>query len=210
MEKIQVVIGMVGAGRATELHMEAYERVKDIQPRYKAILAKHVENAKKAKEKYGFEYAVSCFEDMLKDPEIQVIDICSPPYTHAEMIIQALEAGKHVICEKPLTGYFGMPDDEEPIGKNVDKRKMYQESNFDGKKKDPRVIISISGKLILNLNSVPHLKQHEIVNEIKKRYEDPNGSLFEVMNALGLKRQPFRIFNFDRESIESILETIAE
>ena len=89
-------------------------------------------------------------------------------------------------------------------------RKMYQESNFDGKKKDPRVIISISGKLILNLNSVPHLKQHEIVNEIKKRYEDPNGSLFEVMNALGLKRQPFRIFNFDRESIESILETIAE
>lgn len=127
MKDSKVTIGMVGAGRATELHMEAYVRVKDIEVRYKKILAGHIENARKAKELYGFEEVVESFEEMLKDSEIQVIDICSPPYTHAEMIIKALEAGKHVICEKPLTGYFGMPDDEKPIGKTVNKRKMYRE-----------------------------------------------------------------------------------
>lgn len=127
MKNTMVTIGMVGAGRATELHMDAYVRVKDIEVRFKKVLAGHIENAQKAKEMYGFEEVAESFDEMLQDPEIQVIDICSPPYTHAEMIIKALEAGKHVICEKPLTGYFGMPGDAEPVGRMVDKRKMYQE-----------------------------------------------------------------------------------
>lgn len=127
MKVNRVTIGMVGAGRATELHMEAYARVKDIEVRYKKIMARHIEHAINAKKLYGFEEVANSFDEMLEDQEIQVIDICSPPYTHADMIIRALKAGKHVICEKPLTGYFGMPGDQEPIGKNVDKRKMYKE-----------------------------------------------------------------------------------
>ena len=49
-----------------------------------------------------------------------------PPYMHAQLIIEALNAGKHVICEKPLTGYFGNPEDERPIGDRVSKVKMYE------------------------------------------------------------------------------------
>ena len=127
MEKIIVTIGMVGAGRATELHMEAYQRVKDIQPRYKTIIAKHIDNAQKAKELYGFEQIGEKFDELLEDPEIQVIDICTPPYTHEEMVIKALEAGKNVICEKPLTGYFGKAGDLKPIGNRVRKKQMYQD-----------------------------------------------------------------------------------
>ncbi len=127
MKKYIVTIGMAGAGRATELHMEAYSRVKDVQLRYKKVLAKHYERAQAAVLRWGFEEAVHDFEELINDPEIDVIDICTPPYTHEEMIIRALDAGKHVICEKPLTGYFGMEGDIAPIGKTVSKRKMYEE-----------------------------------------------------------------------------------
>lgn len=127
MEKTMVTIGMVGAGRATQLHMEAYNRVKDIPLRYKTIIAKHLDHAEKGKEQYGYEQAGTSFDELLQDPEIQVLDICTPPYTHDEMIIRALQAGKHVICEKPLTGYFGREQDQKPIGKMVAKGDMYRE-----------------------------------------------------------------------------------
>lgn len=124
MKKSQICIGMAGAGRATELHMEAYTHVKGIQVRYKKILAQHYESAVGAQKKYGYETACKNFDEMLSDSEIDVIDICTPPCLHKEMIIQALNAGKHVICEKPLAGYFGKEGDQKPIGLHVSKEKM--------------------------------------------------------------------------------------
>ncbi|MDD6826340.1 MAG: Gfo/Idh/MocA family oxidoreductase, partial [Oscillospiraceae bacterium] len=85
MEKTVVTIGMVGAGRATELHMDAYKRVKDIEPRLKSIVSKNIEKATAAKEHYGFESVADSFNAMLEDDEIAVIDICTPPYLHEEM-----------------------------------------------------------------------------------------------------------------------------
>ncbi len=125
--KKDVCIGVAGAGRATELHMNALHRYSGVPVRYKGITAKRFEQVNAAKEKYGFEYATLNFDDLLNDPEIDVIDICTPPYVHEEMIIKAMQAGKHVICEKPLCGYFGKPEDELPIGTKVSKVKMYQE-----------------------------------------------------------------------------------
>jgi len=40
-------------------------------------------------------------------PEVDVIDVCTPGYAHEEVSITALEAGKHIVVEKPFTGYFG-------------------------------------------------------------------------------------------------------
>ena len=91
----------------------------------KHIIARRYEQVNEAKKRYDFQKASLNYEDLLCDPEIDVIDICTPPYMHEDMIIGALEAGKHVICEKPLTGYFGQPGDEEPIGDHVPKTKMY-------------------------------------------------------------------------------------
>lgn len=125
MEK-QICIGMAGAGRATELHMNALMRFSEFPIRFKRIIARRPEQVNSMKERYGFEIGSLSFEDLLCDSEIDVIDICTPPYVHEEMIEKALKAGKHVICEKPLTGYFGLPGDEYPIGITRSKVDMYK------------------------------------------------------------------------------------
>ena len=105
--KKEIVMGMAGAGRGTELHMGGYDHVHGIAVRYKTIFARRREQLDEAKLKYGFERTTTRFEDLLEDPEIDVIDICTPSYLHKEMLVRALNSGKHVICEKLLTGYFG-------------------------------------------------------------------------------------------------------
>lgn len=125
--KKEICIGVAGAGRATELHMNALRRYTGVPVCYKRIIGRRFEQVNAAKERYGFLEASLNFDDLLNDPEIDVIDICTPPYVHEEMIIKALHAGKHVICEKPLCGYFGQEGDEQPIGLKVSKEKMYDE-----------------------------------------------------------------------------------
>lgn len=121
-----VVIGTIGAGYAAYLHGNGYEKVSGVPVRLKTICDVKLELAEKVKERYGYEQAVTSYEEMLKDPEIDVIDIVTPPFLHCSMAIQALKAGKHVICEKPLTGYFGERG-EENVGKNTPKSKMFEE-----------------------------------------------------------------------------------
>ena len=126
-EKGEICIGMAGAGRATELHMNALKRYTEVPICYKRIIAHRWDQVNAAKERFGFIEASLCFDDLLNDPEIDVIDICTPPYAHEEMIIKTLKSGKHVICEKPMSGYFGKNGDQEPIGNTVSKEKMYSE-----------------------------------------------------------------------------------
>ena len=121
----QIVVGMVGGGYAAILHGNGYKRVNGINVRLKTIVDIDIERAKKIAELYGFEKASTRFEDILEDDEIEVVDIVTPPVLHPDMSIRAMHAGKHVICEKPLTGYFGCEGDVQPIGKTVSKAKMY-------------------------------------------------------------------------------------
>lgn len=125
-DKGEICLGVAGAGRATELHMNALRRFSGVPVCYKHIIARRFEQVNMMKNRYGFLNSSLDFNDLLTDPEIDVIDICTPPYVHEEMIEKAMAAGKHVICEKPLSGYFGVKEDKEPIGKNVSKSHMYE------------------------------------------------------------------------------------
>lgn len=58
--------------------------------------------ARDAKEKLAFEAYSTDWHDIINDPEISVVDICTPNNVHAEIAIAAAKAGKHIICEKPL------------------------------------------------------------------------------------------------------------
>lgn len=121
MKKVR--IGIIGAGFITKIHIEAFRRVYGLQASVEAVCARS-ESVKDFAAAHGIPKVYRDYRDLLKDPEIDVVDICTPPQLHATMIEEALMAGKHVISEKPFTGYFGKDGDELPIG-NVCKQKMY-------------------------------------------------------------------------------------
>ena len=121
-----VVVGTLGAGYASRLHGNGYKKVSGVRVRLKTVCDLNTDLARQVQEEFGYEQITADFQEMLADPEIDVIDIVTPPFVHIPMAIQAMQAGKHVICEKPLTGYFGKKG-EENVGKTTPKAFMYQE-----------------------------------------------------------------------------------
>ena len=121
----KVRVGLVGCGFVAELHMYAYRRVYGVDTEVAAVAARGDHVVEFAK-KHGIRATYHDFRNLLADKAIDVVDICTPPALHAAMIVATVEAGKHVICEKPFTGYFGRDGDKAPIGKHVPKRLMYE------------------------------------------------------------------------------------
>jgi predicted dehydrogenase len=62
-------------------------------------------------DEFGVERRTTRFDDLLAMDDLDIIDICTPPMVHYPMILAALQAGKHVICEKPLVGSLAQVDD---------------------------------------------------------------------------------------------------
>ena len=110
--KREIAVGTIGAGYAARLHGEAYRRVSGCDIRLKTIVDLDREKAEELQKTYGYEECLTDYHLMLEDPKIDVVDICAPPNLHVKMAREAFQAGKHVICEKPLTGYFGKRGEE--------------------------------------------------------------------------------------------------
>lgn len=121
-----VTVGIIGSGYACQLHCNGYKKVSGIPLRLKTLSDIDEEKAKKYAKVYGIERTCKDYHEILEDEEIDVVDICTPPFLHPQITREALQAGKHVICEKPLTGYFGREGDPRPIGKMVPKKVMYE------------------------------------------------------------------------------------
>ena len=62
-------------------------------------------------DEFGIERRVENFDDLLAMDDLDIIDICTPPALHYPMILAALRAGKHVVCEKPLVGSLAQIDE---------------------------------------------------------------------------------------------------
>lgn len=121
-----VIIGTAGAGYAARLHGNGYRNVSNIPFRLKTVCDLNTELAEGLRKDFGYESITDDYDSMLADPEINVIDIVTPPFLHIPMAVKALKAGKNVICEKPLTGYFGGKDNDN-IGLTVPRSIMYSE-----------------------------------------------------------------------------------
>lgn len=123
----EIKIGMIGSATGAFLHLDAMKYIGGIPFSLKTLC--YNRNRARAEEKqreYGFETITDDYHVMLMDPDINVVDIVGTPLTHARMIREAMEAGKDVICEKPLTGYIARPEDPKPVGEKVSKFVMYQ------------------------------------------------------------------------------------
>ena len=121
----KVKVGLVGCGFVAELHMYAYKRVYGLEVEVSAVAARGAQVIDFAK-KHQIATTYRDFRDLIANRDLDVIDICTPPMLHRAMIVDAMQAGKHVICEKPFAGYFGRKGDKEPIGKHVPKSLMYE------------------------------------------------------------------------------------
>lgn len=122
----KVTIGLIGTGFISHHHCKSLKSVVGYDVRLKTAADVDAGRAREVAGKYGFESFTANYRDILSDPEIDTVDICAPPFLHKTMIIDAMNAGKHIICEKPLTGYFGGAGDPLPIGDRVPKRAMFE------------------------------------------------------------------------------------
>ncbi|MDY3281591.1 Gfo/Idh/MocA family protein [Dysosmobacter sp.] len=125
MKRIQ--IGMIGAATGAFLHLDALKYIGGIPVELKTLCYnRNRERAEEKRREYGFASITDDYRTMLADPDINVVDIVGTPLTHTQMIREAVEAGKDVICEKPLTGYIARESDPRPVGEKVSKLTMYR------------------------------------------------------------------------------------
>ncbi len=124
MGKDVITIGTVGYGYGAFLHVNGYKNAGGIPIRLKTVCARNAEKAEAFRAKYNYEQICTSYDELVADPEIDLIDISVPPRLHIPYCIQALKAGKSIICEKPITGYFGNGTDN--IGKTVSKSQMWE------------------------------------------------------------------------------------
>jgi len=116
-------IGIVGSGFAAQFHYTAYQQVTGIDVKVVGVTSLTKEHREDFAQKRGIK-AFNSLEEML--PEIDVVDVCTPGYAHEEISIASLEAGKHIVVEKPFTGYFAPPEDKNFKGNKFPKEKMLE------------------------------------------------------------------------------------
>jgi predicted dehydrogenase len=104
MQKKTVRSGLVGAGFSATFHYEAIKKVYGTNVEVVGVYAKDTGMALKYAQDRGIK-AFDSLEALIE--KVDVIHINTPPYAHEPVAVAALAQDKNVICEKPLTGYFG-------------------------------------------------------------------------------------------------------
>ncbi|HEY2239836.1 MAG TPA: Gfo/Idh/MocA family oxidoreductase [Streptosporangiaceae bacterium] len=100
-------IGMVGYAFMGAAHSRAWATVGQafdvpLRPRMNVLAGRDEAATRFAARRYGWHHVETDWRALIDRDDVQLVDICTPGDTHAEIAIAALDAGKHVLCEKPL------------------------------------------------------------------------------------------------------------
>ncbi|MGN6408904.1 MAG: Gfo/Idh/MocA family protein [Curtobacterium sp.] len=107
MAQDRLRVAMVGHGFMGAAHSQGWRTAPrffdlGVEPEMAVIVGRDPERTEAARRQYGWQAASTDWRAVVTDPDVDVVDICSPGSSHVEVAIAALEAGKHVLCEKPL------------------------------------------------------------------------------------------------------------
>jgi len=123
MDKVR--LGMVGSRFAARTHLaNHFAKLRGYKMEVVGIASRTEESAGQAAKEFDIPAVYTDYRRLLERKDVDVIDLCTPTHLHEEMIIAAAEAGKHIICEKPLTGYFGEGIEGDGIGYRVSREVM--------------------------------------------------------------------------------------
>jgi predicted dehydrogenase len=99
-------VGVVGSRFAAHLHLAAYRRVYGVDVRLAGVTSPTAER----REAFARETGATAYPSLATMlPHVDVVDVCAPPAHHEPAALEAIEAGKHVVVEKPFTGAFVAP-----------------------------------------------------------------------------------------------------
>ncbi|MCX6378758.1 MAG: Gfo/Idh/MocA family oxidoreductase [Armatimonadetes bacterium] len=107
MAKRKLNVALIGYQFMGKAHSNAYRQVGrffdlDVEPVMKVLVGRSEKKVKAAQELFGWEEYATNWEDVISRDDIDIIDIGTPNDSHALISVEALKAGKHVLCEKPL------------------------------------------------------------------------------------------------------------
>lgn len=116
-----VRIGIIGAGFVAGLHARVYAGLAGLGAQVAGIASRTQAKAEALAREHAGARVYPDPASLIADPAIDVVDLCVPNHLHMELALAAARAGKHIICEKPLTGYFGpaAPGDGDPAAAPV-------------------------------------------------------------------------------------------
>ena len=150
MSKIKVAI--IGCGCiARSAHIPCYFEAQDAEIKYFCDVIP--EKAQACVDEYGCGAAITDYKTALQDPEVEAVSICTPNLMHSVISIDAMRAGKHVLCEKPAARIYSEALEMQKVQKETGK--------------------------VLNIGVV--CRFHEAVNQVRQRILD--GELGEVYHV---------------------------
>lgn len=102
------IVAVIGCGRiANNAHLPALSQIEGVRVKYACDLL--IEKAEALKEKFPIiENVITDYKVALEDPEVDAVFVLTPNYSHYTISMDALKAGKHVMCEKPITINYEM------------------------------------------------------------------------------------------------------
>lgn len=125
----QIGVGLIGCGFiAFDTHLPSIVDMPEV--RLIAVTSRTAEHAKAAAKRFGAKNWYTDYNEMLKNPEVELVDICTPNFLHKENAVAAAEARKHIICIKPLARTLQEADEMLNAVRRAGVKLMYAENDL--------------------------------------------------------------------------------